>query len=291
MTASATTPILTADDHRFFAENGYVHVRGVVPEANCQAVIDMLFAFLGFDPDAPQDWYRPPLTRGGMCEIYQHQALWDNRQHPRVHQLFSEIYGTEKLWVSFDRANFNPPAHPDHPEYDHKGMIHWDIDPMEAATAPFRVQGVLYLDHTPVERGGFCCVPGHHKLIERWAATREPVPGAPREGQRSPADRGEIDVVPIAGEAGDMVIWTTRLLHGNGRNVSDRPRLAQYITMWEAREDDAAAREERIRCWRERTPPKADWAPGDPRRWEQEHGTTATLTPLGRRLLGLDRWP
>ena len=40
-----------------------------------------------------------------MVEIYQHQALWDNRQYPRVHQAFSEIWETEKLWVSFDRAS------------------------------------------------------------------------------------------------------------------------------------------------------------------------------------------
>ena len=30
--------------------------------------------------------------------------------------------------------------------------------------------------------------------------------------------------------------------------------------------------------------------PGDPRRIEEDHGTTAELTPLGRKLLGLDLW-
>ena len=282
--------ILTEEDHRFFQENGYVRARGVVPKESCDAVVEMLYDCLGFDRNDPEDWYRPPLRRGGMIEVYQHQALWNNRQHPRVHQLFSEIYGTEKLWVSFDRANFNPPVHPDHPDYDHPGMIHWDIDPMTAALAPFRVQGVLYLDSTPPERGGFCCVPGHHTLIERWAATREKVPGAPDEGKRWPADRGEVDVQPIAGEAGDMVIWSTRLLHGNGRNVTDKPRLAQYITMWPVPENAEGVREDRVMRWRERLPPAADWAPGDPRQWEQKHTDSAELTPLGRKLLGLDRW-
>lgn len=282
-------PIVTDADRQHLADHGYVRIKNVVPKENCDAVIDMLYDFLGFDRDNPDDWYRLPLTRGGMCEIYQHQALWNNRQHPRVHQVYTELLGTEKLWVTLDRANFNPPVRADHPEYDHPGMIHWDIDPREAHTAPFRVQGVLYLDHTPVERGGFCCVPGHHKLIERWAATGEKVPGAPTGDRRSPADKSEVEVVPIVGEAGDLVVWSTRLLHGNGRNVSDRPRFAQYIAMFPP-PDNEALREERVTVWKERRPPNAAWAPGDPRHWEELHGTTAELTPLGRKLLGVDAW-
>lgn len=39
-------------------------------------------------------------------------------------------------------------------------------------------------------------------------------------------------------------------------------------------------REARIRQWRERLPPEAAWASGDPRGWEQQHGETAELTPF-----------
>src|SRR5579862_8099183 len=97
--------ILSREDHAFFAENGYLRVRDVVPRENCEAVIDTLWEFVGLDRNSPEDWYRPPAKPGGMVEIYQHQALWDNRQHPRLHQAFSELLGTEKLWVSIDRAN------------------------------------------------------------------------------------------------------------------------------------------------------------------------------------------
>jgi hypothetical protein len=51
-----------------------------------------------------------------------------------------------------------------------------------------------------------------------------------------------------------------------------------------------ANRQDRVRRWRERLPPDAAWALGDPRGWEQAHGKTAELTPLGRKLLGLDLW-
>lgn len=277
-------------DRAFFDTNGYVVVKNVVPKALCDAVIAAEYDFLGFCPNNPEGWYQEPLRRGGMLELYQHQALWDTRQHPKVHAVFAEFYATEKLWVSIDRVNFNPPIHSEHPEYDHLGMIHWDIDPREAHTAPRRVQGVLYISDTPVERGGFCCVPGHHKLIERWAATREAIPGAPEEGKRSPKDKSEVEIVAIPAEAGDFVIWSTRLLHGNGRNLSDQPRLAQYITMYPERYDEEKERENRVHRWQERLNPDAFWAPGDPRRWEHEHGKTAELTALGEKLLGLARW-
>ena len=55
-----------------------------------------------------------------------------------------------------------------------------------------------------------------------------------------------------------------------------------------AEEDGWERREERIRMWRERRGPTARWAPGDPRHWEAEHCAPAELTPLGRRLLGVD---
>lgn len=283
-------PLLSPDDHAHLAEHGFLRVPAIVSRERCRAVVDMLFEFLGFEPDQPEDWYRPPLSRGGMIEVYQHQALWDNRQNPDVHRVFAELYGTEALHVSFDRANFNPPVRAEHPEYAHPGMIHWDIDPATAHRAPFRLQGVLYLDDTPAERGGFRCAPGHHTVIERWAATGERVPGAPKPGGRTPADPSEVDIIPVIGGIGDLVVWDSRLLHGNGRNDSDRPRLAQYITMWPASTDPAVVAE-RVRCWRERTPPNADWALGDPRHWEETHGSTASLTPLGRRLLGADPWP
>lgn len=106
-------PILSAEDRAFFQHNGYVIIPKAVPLPNLESVIAALWAFLGMDPGRPDDWCRPPLPTNGMVELYQHQALWDNRQHPRVHQAFAEILGTERLWVSFDRVNLKPPRRAD----------------------------------------------------------------------------------------------------------------------------------------------------------------------------------
>ena len=54
--------------------------------------------------------------------------------------------------------------------------------------------------------------------------------------------------------------------------------------------ENEAERRERIRLWRELDHPKRDAFPGDPREWEKANATTAQLTPLGEKLLGLTHW-
>ena len=276
-------PVFTAADHAFFRENGYVIARDVVPAKNLRAAVAMIWDFLGMDPTDQSDWYRPPLSPGGMLEVYQHQSLWDNRQAPRIHQAFSELLGTEKLWASFDRVNMKPPRHPDHPEYDHKGFIHWDTDTRDL-TRPLGVQGVLALSDTDEDMGGFQGVPELFQNLEAWVQSQ------PIDRNPFAPDLTDFGITVIPARAGDLIIWNSLFPHGNGHNVSDRPRLAQYISMSRARPENEVAHQDRIKRWRDRLPPAASWAPGDPRGWEQEHGRTADLTPLGRKLLGLDLW-
>lgn len=276
-------PVLTPEDHAFFDENGYVVVHEVVPQKNLDAVIDTIWEFLEMDPNDPEDWYREPHRKGGMIEMYHHQTMWDNRQAPRLHQAFSEIWNTEKLWVTMDRVNMKPPSHPNHPDWDHKGFIHWDVDTSTLPVA-FGVQGVLYLTDTTEDQGGFQCVPGMHRMLEEWVKTQPP-----NRNPRAP-DLTGLEVRKVVGQAGDLVIWHRALAHGNGHNTSDQPRLAQYISMSPAREDNDAARQHRIQQWEKRLCPGGSAFPGDPRRLEELHGKTATLTSLGRKLLGLDRW-
>ncbi|HLI49326.1 MAG TPA: phytanoyl-CoA dioxygenase family protein [Chthonomonas sp.] len=279
--------VFTPEDLAFFEENGYVIARNVVPVELCNAVVNAIFEFLGMDPNNPEDWYRPPLKPGGMIEMYQHQALWDTRQYPRVHQAFSEIFGTPKLCVTIDRVNMKPPRHPNHPEYDHKGFIHWDVDTSKLPL-PFAVQGVLCLTDTTEDMGGFQCIPGFHKGLEEWIATQPPDrnPRVPDLNALPPGKK----VVPIPAKAGDLIIWINTLAHGNGHNVSNRPRFSQYISMFPAERLTEEQRQHRIHCWKNRLPPGNSVFPGDPREIEQKYQKTAELTPLGRKLLGLDPW-
>lgn len=178
-----------------------------------------------------------------------------------------------------------PPRHPTHPEWDHAGFIHWDVDTRKLSQIPFGVQAVLCLEDTKADQGGFQCVPGMHRNLEAWIKT-QPWTRNPRV----PDITGRT-VVAVPAEAGDLIIWDRLLPHGNGRNLSSRPRLAQYITMFPAAEGDEKQRQQRIRMWEKRLHPPGRAFPGDPRKIEQKQYPTAELTPLGRRLLGLDLWP
>jgi hypothetical protein len=283
--------VLSKADWAFWEENGYVIIPNAVPQENLDRMVEAIWWFLDMDPEDSETWYKhkpftrdnrcSPISAGGMVEMYQHQAIWDNRQHPRVYQAFAEIWGEEKLWVSLDRANMKPPAREDKPDWNNRGMIHWDLDTSQQPIQ-FGVQGVLYLTDTAEDQGGFQCVPGFNNTFEEWVKTQ------PEDRNPHHPDLTGLDVRSIPGKAGDLLIWHRLLAHGNGHNTSDKPRLAQYITMSPARTDDEAARQARVASWQERRP-MPNW-PGDPRAWEKEKQQTAELTPLGKKLLGVDLW-
>src|SRR6476661_5388000 len=111
-TATVSGRLLSTQERAFWEENGYVIIHNVVPPENLKAVVEDIWAFLGVDRNDPEAWYKAPISKAGMLEMYQTQSLWNNRQSPRVYEAFVDIWGTEKLWVSFDRANMNPPARP-----------------------------------------------------------------------------------------------------------------------------------------------------------------------------------
>ncbi|MEX0584743.1 MAG: phytanoyl-CoA dioxygenase family protein, partial [Natronospirillum sp.] len=150
---------------------------------------------------------------------------------------------------------------------------------------PVNVQGVLALTDTAESTGGFQCVPElfHHFAAWRERQTEDRNPFSPGQNPGYP-----IEFVPL--KAGDLLIFNSLLAHGIRPNQSDTVRMAQYIAMVPADEDDQAVRKWRVESWQNRTPPDGYAFPGDPRQWEQTRYSQAELSPLGRKLLGLDGW-
>ena len=282
----AAMSVFTQAELDSWEEDGYIVVREAVPKSDCDAVIDALWEFLEMDRNKPESWYDlPPWhSHAGMVELYHHQALWDNRQNPRIYEAFSELFGTSQLWYRIiDRVNMNPPVQR---ENAYEGFIHWDFDP-HTWPIPLMVQGVLCLSRTTAEQGGFQCVPGSHLKVDEILATQ------PEGANPTHPELNGMEVVPIPGETGDLVIWHTALLHGNGPNLTDKPRLAQYIAMRKADPKDEAHTTGLIHQWQERLPMgfrNKGPNPADPRLLDQSQNEPAKLNPLGRRLVGLDDW-
>ena len=211
--------ILNGKDFQFWEENGYVVVPEAAPQANLRAVIDAIWKFTGKNPDNPNEWYEEPMVGGGMVNMTHNQALWDNRQQPRIHQAYADIWGSEKLWITYDRANMNPPSGP---QWNHDGFIHWDLD-VTMRPIDLCVQGVLYLTDTAENQGGFQCVPGSHRRVIEWGKTHPPGDHPTKEDIMAAG----LPIKSIPGRAGDLLIWHSALLHGNGRNTSNLPLFAQ----------------------------------------------------------------
>lgn len=282
--------VLSEADFKHWQTYGFVVVRQAIPVVNVERLVSFLWEFQEMDPNKQDTWaggqlrahVMKELNNSGMVEVYNHQTLWDNRQCQRVYDAFVDVWDDERLWVSIDRANLNTPNRDGRA---FSGFIHTDID-TTLEPLPVNVQGVLSLVNSDTETGGFQCVPELFRTFEEWKK-RQP---AERDGFKP--DVTGFEVYPVPMKAGDLLIFNSLLAHGIRPNTSkDKVRMAQYISMSPADSDDAALRERRICSWRERRAPEGYAFPGDPREWERTKYGTAELTPLGRRLLGVDLWP
>lgn len=295
--------VLSEEQFAFWQDYGYAVVKEAIPRSAAQALLDFAWDFQGMDPGRPDTWYREREFRSdldrelhvyGFVEAYHHQLIWDSRQTQRVYDAFADVWDCEELWVTLDRLNLNPPNVKNRsraliPATD-KGFdieLHWDID-TSLGVMPQRVQGIIALNDTVPDRGGFQCAPELFHRFERWRALqpdgRDPI--------RPSFDRAEMPVVRPELEAGDLLIWNGALAHGVAPNTSeDGVRAVQYLSMMPALETHEELRRSRVDSWRTLATP--EWNAtllGDVDKHESLRYGSAELTDLGAKLLGLASW-
>lgn len=218
----ASEPALSADDLAFWDQHGYVVLHDAVAPDTCTAAAAAVLDHIGARLDDPELWYgdRP----GIMVQYFQHPAFDANRKSRRLHKAFAQIHGTADLWVSTDRVGFNPPERPGH---QFPGPhLHWDVSLHQPM--PLSTHGILYLTDTEAEQGAFTLVPGFHRRVSDWLAS------LPEGTDPRLQDLHALGSQPIAGRAGDLVIWHDALPHGSRPNRARLPRIVQYIRMYPA---------------------------------------------------------
>ena len=282
--------VLSEEDWKFWMHNGYIVIKNAIPKEQAKATANFIWEFDDKDPNDTSTWYAKPraemkmkeLAGTGMVEAYNHQALWNNRQMQKVYDAFVDVWGTEKLWVTIDRVNLNFPQRPGE---EKEGFIHWDYDP---ETRPQNVQGVIALaDQMDESMGGFQCIPWLYRNYDTWKLTQ------PEDRNRFQPNLDSLldKLVKVVMEAGDLLIFNSTEPHGIRPNRSGKKvRIAQYISMMPAEEENQELKDWRINSWKNRVAPVGYAFPGDPRNWEQEKYKTAELSKLGKKLLGLDNW-
>ena len=282
--------LLTETEWSFWREKGYVVIKNAISKTQALDTAAFIWEFEEKDPTNSDTWYSSPraemkmkeLAGTGMVEVYNNQQLWSNRQTQKIYDAFVDVWGTEKLWVTIDRANLNFPIKEG---FEYKGFIHWDYDP---DTKPQNVQGVIALsDQTDPNMGGFQCIPWLYQNYNTWKLSQ------PEDRNRFQPDVTDLEdkIEKVALEAGDLLIFNSLLAHGIRPNRSkDKVRIAQYISMMPAEENNEALKKWRINSWENRIAPEGYAFPGDPRNWEQTRYEKSVLNPLGKKLLGLEKW-
>lgn len=295
--------VLSEADFDFWQTWGYVIVRRAISASAAKSLLDFAWEFQGLDPRRPESWYaerefRTELERDlyiyGFVEAYHHQLLWDSRQTRRVYDAFVDVWDCEELWVSLDRLNLNPPNVGNRArsliEPTEKGFdieLHWDLD-STLPEPPQRVQGIIALNDTRPELGGFQCAPELFRTFEEWKAEQPP----DRDPIRPSIDRARTPVVRPELEVGDLLIWNGMLAHGVAPNTSGNGvRAVQYLAMMPSLESHTTLKRSRVESWRWlKTPEWNRTLVGARERPECERYPAAELNDLGAKLLGLEPW-
>lgn len=216
----AMPPVLDAGDLEHWDREGYVILRNAITPEEAAASADLLWQTVKATPDDPESWYRERIN-GIMVQRFQGEAMEAPRRSARLHKAFAQLWGTADLWHLIDRLGFNPPLREG---YNFRATdIHWDIS--IAPPIPFATQGILYLTDTAANQGALQLVPGfHRKLADGWLDSI---------GDADPRQHDfSSEAVPIAANAGDLIIWRADIPHAASRNRAALPRLVHYVTMY-----------------------------------------------------------
>jgi hypothetical protein len=258
---------------------GWMRIEGAVPVQLCERLVEVLEAEMDVPVHDRSRWHEYGGEPHDLIPIWGHQAQWNIRQHPDLHRIWATLLKTDRLGVSLDSCRFTPPWKPGFAE---PYRIHWDYDPWNAEMRMF--QGVVALTETAANQGGFRCVPSLYGDRDAWL-------GAPRLDRDGVKNRlakyieGR-EIVNVPARAGDLIVWDSRLPHGNSKNTSSEPRIAFYVMMRPIVED---LRRMNVDSWR--TGRCIPWWRDRPGYDRIEPWPPAALTQLGCHLLGLDDWP
>lgn len=254
--------------------DGFVVVPGAVPEPYCDAVIEALVGVLGIQLDDPTTWDRISAEID-QVPMWGHPSQWAIRQLPRLHDVWSAIWGRAALWADVNSCRVTPPWRP--------GLadalpIHFDVDPHDTTQQWY--PGLVALTDAPAGHGGFRCVPSLFRDPARW-----PTAWATAGEFRPTLDHSD-EIVEVPLRRGDLLVWDSHLPHGTVRNSGISPRAVFYVQLHPLGDDaDLTSRLADVEAGR--APPWVRWKPGHDRLDRHEFD----LSPLGRRLLGVDRWP
>ena len=218
--------MLTEDQKQFFADNGYLLVKGMFTKeeaaalrAEGHALINRIYE--NEDVDATWGGARqitPEKTKLLHCHDVQFYSAKFSQLivDERLTGAAADIIGSPNVQLHHTKMFIKPPEkgspfplHQDYPFFPH------DNDSMIAAT--------IHFDDAPLEKGCVCVVPGSHKL--------GPLPTA-EDGNHLPIQEFPLEKATYCeAEAGDVLFFSYLTVHGSNLNVSNEERTTLLVQM------------------------------------------------------------
>jgi hypothetical protein len=306
-------------------EKGYAIVPGMLTEKECQDNIDRLWVWMeglgrGIKRNDPKTWKSKnwPTSIHGIIQHYRvghTDFVWNVRSHPNVYKEFAKIWGTKKLLTSFDGACVMKPPEKTGFWPREKQWFHTDQSYRDSSLKC--IQGLVPLETMSDQDGTLEVLAGshkHHNAFVKWKkeqADNKWVPSASNwhkltndEFQWYLEQEG-VKRTKVSAPKGSLVLWDSRTIHKNAYPVKGRPnarwRYVVYSCMLPAdniRPRDMAKKQQALANMRMTThwPYPVYLFSKEPRSYGQPTMDYKTvdnldhLSPLARKLAGLDEW-
>lgn len=277
MVAPALPRVLTDEEEAFFWDQGYVLVKGALDPGDCERAGRYILDMVPRDLTIPAHWHAnagriKPMREDGS-QSFEDPALLPLLFNERLYAAAAQLLGDHRLrafdaslgiTIRNDSARDNILSQTPHLDCS----VPADV-PFQLTLAEVQVGGCYYFTDVLPTGGGIHVVPGGHRWVEQ--TVRGHGGGlAGRQLMNSWKRVTDVQTVEVTGAAGDFALLHHLMPHAASHNRLPAARVAQFTRFTRADH------------------PHYPQQPAPPGRWNADQ--VAVMTPLGRKLLGVDPW-
>jgi ectoine hydroxylase-related dioxygenase (phytanoyl-CoA dioxygenase family) len=277
MAAPPVERVLTDEEVAQYQEQGYVLVKGVLSPAESARYRQIILDMVPRDLTIPTHWGAnagriKPYHEDGR-QSFETPELLPLLFNERLYAAAVQLLGDHRL-RAFDASlgitirnassRDNPLSQTPHLDCSVPADVPFRFTPEEV-----QVGGCYYFTEVLPTGGGIHVMPGGH----RWVEEQVRAAGGGLDGRRlfdGWKRLADVETVEVTGGAGDFALLHHLMPHGASHNRLPTARVAQFTRFTRADH------------------PHYPQRPAEPGRWSSEQ--LAVMTPLGRRLLGVDPW-
>lgn len=275
-TINAVEPVLSDAEVAQFWEQGYVLVKGALPREEAAHYRNVILNLLPRDLSIPAHWGvnagRIKPMREDNNHTFDTSELLPLFFNERVYRVAAQLLESPRLRVGDGSLGItlrnggggdnilSQSLHLD-------ATVPPDVDNFLFTLEELQIGGCYYLSDVEPQGGGIHVVPGGHKLVEEKARGQA-------NGRQMYNKWKRIDDFPasveVTGEAGDFALLHHLMPHAASHNRRPTPRVAQFTRF--IREDH----------------PHRPGKPAPANLYNERQ--LNVMTPLGRKLLGVEPW-